>query len=714
MMDKRILAFTMAAVAIAEVPKTDKRPVTDVYHGTKVTDDYRWLEDAGNAEIAKWIDAQNAHTRAYMDKLGWRPILEKRIEELTGGETIVNYSASVWASGKFFGVRSDPKLQQPQLVVFADPNRPEDGRVLVDPNVLESKGVRTIDWFEPSPNAKYLGVSMSDRGSEKGDLYLFDTETGKSIDVVIPGVQAPTAGGNIAWAPDSKGFYYTRYPRADERSKEDTNFYQQLWFHKLGTDPKSDTYELGRDFPRIAEIKVATHSSGVVLASVQNGDGGEFFFYVKPAKGGEWKRIAQYSDRVVQMDFARSGDLVAISRLGAPRGKLLLLSRPDYQLAKARVIVPQGKDNFVNDHYGTTTVVAGESRIYVTVQTGGPSEVRVYGYDGKALPAPTQAPVSAISSLVAIDRDDLLFSTASYFSPVKGHIYRAAGNKTERTELGSRVPVDYSEFEAKREFATSKDGTRVPVSILRKKNLKLDGSHPVVITGYGGYGVSLQPFHSASVKALLDAGVIFAIANLRGGGEFGEEWHDSGRLTRKQNVFDDFEAVVRHFITTGYSNSKRIAVVGGSNGGLLVGALITQHPELVRAAVIQVGILDMLRSELSANGAFNVVEFGTVKEKSLFDALYAYSPYHRVRDGVNYPATLLTAGLNDGRVEPMHSFKMAARLQAATASGRPVLLTVDADAGHGIGTKRKTRIARTAEQYAFLLEELGVAAPKTE
>ena len=234
------------------------------------------------------------------------------------------------------------------------------------------------------------------------------------------------------------------------------------------------------------------------------------------------------------------------------------------------------------------------------------------------------------------------------------------------------------------------------------------------MTGYGGYGMSMQPFHSAPLKALLEAGVVFAVANLRGGGEFGEQWHDQGRLTHKQNVFDDFEAVLRHLIKRGYTNSQRLGIMGGSNGGLLMGAAITQNPELVRAAVIMVGVLDMLRSELSPNGAFNTVEYGTVKEKQYFDALYAYSPYHRVRDGAKYPATLLTAGLNDGRVDPMHSFKMAARLQAATASGHPVLLQVDSDAGHGSGMRRKSRISHTADQFAFLLNELGVQPPSSQ
>lgn len=711
MYNNAVLIMAVSSVlAAADLPQTPKHPVTDTYHGVSVIDDYRWLEDVKSPAVAKWIEAQNAYGRAYLDKAPWRPKMYKQVEELLGGNTVVSYTAGAWANGRFFGLCVDPKLQQPQLITFTDPNKPEENRVLLDPNKLDDKGVRVIDWYKPSPNGRYLAVSISDRGSEIGDLHVLDVETGKEIEPPIPGVQVPTAGGDLAWTPDNQAFYYTRYPRPGERSEKDRHFYQQLWLHKLGTKD-NDRYELGRDFPRIAEIRVLVHTSGTALALIQNGDGGEFFHYIKPPRSNEWKRISNYSDRIVQMDFTADGNLVAISRLGAPRGKLLLLKAPDYQLAQALVIAHEGKDNLVNDHYGVCTVFGAKDRVYVTYQTGGPSEIRAYSYAGKPLPGPEIPPVSSIGSLIPLAGNDMLFYSGSYFSPNKGYIFRAAGAKTEPTGLGSRLMVDYSAYEAVREIAVSKDGTRVPVSILRRKGLKLDGTHPLVATGYGGYGVSIQPFHSPSIKALLDAGVVYAIANLRGGGEFGERWHEQGRLTLKQNVFDDFEAVLRHLIERGYTNSQRLGIIGGSNGGLLMGALITQHSELVRAAVIKVGVLDMLRSELSPNGAFNTVEYGTVKEKQFFDTLYRYSPYHRVRNGARYPATLLTAGLHDGRVDPMHSLKMAARLQAASESSRPILLQVDADTGHGSGTRRSTRISQIADDYAFLLQELGVPGP---
>jgi prolyl oligopeptidase len=440
---------------------------------------------------------------------------------------------------------------------------------------------------------------------------------------------------------------------------------------------------------------------------VQNGDGGEFFHFIKPAGAKDWKRITRYSDRVVQMDLTPDGGLVAISRLGAKRGKLFLIRGPDFDIAAARVIVPEAGDNIINDHYGTRTVLPVKDRIYVRYQTGGPSEIRVFDYSGSRLPGPRQVQAGAVYTMIPVGEGDVLYPTASYLTPMKMYRFEAATAKTHETALGIRADVDWSEIEAVREFATSKDGTRVPVTILRRKGIQLDGSHPTVATGYGGYGISVVPAQNTALKALLERGVVYAISNLRGGGEFGEDWHEQGRLTRKQNVFDDFEAVLRHLIRRGYTRPDRLGISGGSNGGLLVGALITQHPDLVRAAVIKVGVLDMLRSELSPNGAFNTVEYGTVKEKQHFDVLYAYSPYHRVRDNTNYPSVLLTTGLNDNRVDPMHSLKMAARLQAASTSGRPVLLTVDGESGHGGGTRRSAAMDNIADEFTFLLHELG-------
>ena len=306
----------------------------------------------------------------------------------------------------------------------------------------------------------------------------------------------------------------------------------------------------------------------------------------------------------------------------------------------------------------------------------------------------------------------LLYSIATYLRPPYFSRYDEAAGKSSETALAQTSPVSFADTEVMREFATSKDGTAVPINIVRRKGTKLDGTNPVLLSGYGGYSVSLTPqFLGPFVRLWLDGGGVFVIANLRGGGEFGEEWHQNGALTHKQNVFDDFIAAAQYLIAKNYTTPKRLAILGGSNGGLLMGAALTQHPELFRAVVSQVGIYDMLRVELDPNGAFNTTEFGTVKNPDQFRALFAYSPYHHVVDGTRYPAIFMATGETDGRVNPAHSRKMIARLQAATASGRPVFLSINAHAGHGIGSALSIRVNQSADLYSFLFDQLGMSLP---
>jgi prolyl oligopeptidase len=310
--------------------------------------------------------------------------------------------------------------------------------------------------------------------------------------------------------------------------------------------------------------------------------------------------------------------------------------------------------------------------------------------------------------LTSLDGDDVLFANGSYVAPSARYRFSAKTGRTEQTAFVSQSPVSLDDAKVVREFATSKDGTKVPVNIIMPKGTRLDGSNPCVVTGYGGYGISLSPGFRSTTRIYLDQGVIYAIANLRGGGEYGEQWHLEGNLTDKQNVFDDFAGVLRHMIDRKYTSSKRLIITGGSNGGLLMGATMVQNPQLVKAVVSHVGIYDMLRVELSPNGAFNIPEFGTVKKDDHFKALRAYSPYHNVKDGTPYPATLFLTGANDPRVDPMQSRKMTARLQAATSSKAPILLRTSGDTGHGGGTPLKERIAQSVDVYAFMFDQLGI------
>jgi prolyl oligopeptidase len=705
-----LLPCLLAAAALAGPPPTKKEPVTDAYHGVAVTDDYRWLEDWNNKDVQAWSQAQNAYARGVLDKLPGVDTLRTQLTKIMAAKTI-SHADFYYRGGQLFAMRRQPPKQQPFLVVMPAPDKPDEARVLVDPGAIDAKGTTAIDWYVPSPDGKLVAVSLSKGGTESGDVHIYETSSAKEVFEVTPRVNGGTAGGDLAWAPDGKGYFYTRYPRGDERKPEDIDFYQQVYFHALGTPTEKDRYEMGKDLPRIAEIKLeADDATGRVLATVQNGDGGQFAFFLRETDG-DWRQFSTFKDKLVQGAFGRHGDLFLISLEGAPRGKLLRMSVSDLDPAKAKVVISEGKDTIISDFPGYSsrqTVLPTESRLYVTYQLGGPTEVRCFDFDGKPLDAPKQLPISTVGGLARLTGDDILFSNGSYVEPRNVYEYRAKANETVKLPLTTPPPVDLSDVDVVREFAVSKDGTKVPVNIMIPKGVKLDGTNPCLVTGYGGYGVNRVPAFAPERRILFDHGFIVAEANLRGGGEFGEAWHRSGALVNKQNVFDDFAAVLQHMIDRKYTSPEHLAIIGGSNGGLLMGATLTQHPEMMKAVVSFVGIYDMLRVELSPNGAFNVPEFGTVKDEKQFQAMYAYSPYHHVKDGVKYPAVLFLTGANDPRVDPMQSRKMTARLQATTAPGAPVLLRTSAGSGHGLDTSLSERIEEYVDVYAFLFAELGV------
>jgi prolyl oligopeptidase len=711
-----LFLLLLTGLVLAAPPETPKRPVTDTYHGVAITDDYRWLEDGKSKDVQAWIDAQNTLARAYLDKLPGVEALRKRLTTIMTAKR-TGHSALTFRGGQLFGMRSQPPKQQPFLVVMPAPDQPDKARVLVDPNDLDKKGTTAIDWFVPSPDGKLVAVSLSQGGSESGDVHVYDTATAKPVYEVVPHAHGGTAGGDLAWAPDGKGFFYTRYPRGQERPPEDMDFYQQVYYHALGTPTEKDRYELGKDLPRIAEIKLEMHdASGRLLATVQNGDSGQFAHYLR-TPDGRWKQFANFPDEIVQAAFGPKDDIYLVSRRGAPRGKILRASVPDPDVSKAAVIVPEGQDTIVTDFYGMSsrqTVLPTASRLYVTFQLGGPSAIRAFDLNGRPAAAPKQLPVSTVGGLTQLTGDDILFANGSFVEPRNHYLYRAEKDETVKLPLESPPPVELSDVSVVREMATSKDGTKVPVNILVPKGVKLDGTNPCLVTGYGGFGISQAPSFHAEWRVLFDHGFVVAVANLRGGGEFGEAWHRAGSLTSKQNVFDDFAAVLKHMIDQRYTSPQRLAVLGGSNGGLLMGATLTQHPDLVKAVVSFVGIYDMLRVELSSNGAFNIPEYGTVKDEKQFKALYAYSPYHQIKDGVKYPATLFLTGANDPRVDPMQSRKMTARLQAATASQAPILLRTSASSGHGLDSSLSERIEETVDVYAFLFAQLGVKVREVE
>jgi len=429
-----------------------------------------------------------------------------------------------------------------------------------------------------------------------------------------------------------------------------------------------------------------------------NGDGGEFAQYLL-GPDGKWIHIANLADQVISGAFGDDGSLYLLSRQGAPKGKVLKLSVRDAQIKRAKEIIPESD-------IALKSVVAAGDRLYVTGVTGGPSEVRIYGQNGAPQGKIPTEPNSAVYHVLRYSEGSVLFKSASYVNSPAWYRFSPSTRKVSRTALRSSASVDFSDIVVSREFAVSRDGTRIPLTILQKKGSILDGNNPTLLTGYGGYRISLPPYFDPTLRPLFDRGVVYAVANLRGGGEYGEEWHHAGRLTHKQNVFDDFDACARFLIDKRYTKVARLAILGGSNGGLLMGAAFTQHPELYSAVVSMVGIYDMLRVEQSPNGVFNTTEFGTVKEPDQFRALFTYSPYHHVRDGTQYPAILFTTGANDPRVDPMQSRKMTARLQAS-GTHKPVLLRTSSNSGHGIGTALSEQIDELTDIYQFLFAQWG-------
>jgi prolyl oligopeptidase len=700
-----LVSVVMAAAAHAgklAYPETAMIPVSETYHDVTVWDPYRWLENDTAAGVTEWVAAQNALTRRWLDALPARAAVAERIGKLLQSEPVARYGFQY--RKQLFAFKRQPPRAQPMLVVLKPTGVVSSERIVLDPVALDPTGRTAIDFYRPSHDGRHVVVSLSKDGSEDGTAHVVDVATGKRLPDVVPGVMFPTGGGSVEWAADSRGFFYTRYPQGNERPAEERHFHQQVWFHALGTPTASDRHVIGKNFPRIAETELRASEDGRhLLASVANGDGGEFAYHLR-TPDGRWTEIAGFKDAVKQVVFGDDGNLYALTVKDAPLGRIVAIPLARPALANARLVVPEG-------NVPAESVIATRTRLYVTYRIGGPSTVHMFALDGRRvgqLPAP---PVSDTHVSTRLDGDDVLVRTTSYVDPPSLARYEARRNRLVRTQLIGKPGFDLADAVVTREFAVSKDGTRVPLTVIQRKGAPRDGSQPLLLYGFGGYGISMEPYFSPLTRFWLDWGGAYAVANVRGGGEYGEPWHLAGNLTKKQNVFDDFAACARFLVEQKYTRSDKLAIMGGSNGGLLMGAMITQHPELVRAVVAQGGMYDALRWETEPNGAFNVTEFGTVKDADQFRALYAYSPYLNVRDGVAYPAVLLTAGDNDGRVAPHESRKMTARLQAATGSARPILLRTDSASGHGIGTALANRIAEEADVYAFLVNELGMQPP---
>ena len=669
-------------------------PATATYHGVDVTEDYQWLEDASSEETMAWTKAQQDRTRTYLDGISWRGTLRERVEQLLRAERTA-YRRLLSGGTTFFALKEQTPRQQPFLVALSDLDDPATERIVVDPDAIDPSGGTTIDFFVPSSDGRQVAVSLSEHGSEDGALYIYDADSREVVGEPIPHVNL--MGGSVAWRHDGGGFWYTL-------CAEPEGFRQQVWFRDVGGAP--DRVDLAGSFAdeRIAENYLSASPDGRwVMDRVQKGDGGDWQVFVRSQDAdGSWWRVADIPDKCVYAVLGTDA-LYLLSRRDAPHGKVLRLPLTlGATVADAHQIVPAS--GLVIDDLAVT-----RGTVWVVAMDGGPQQLRAFDTSGTLLPPVEISPVSSVSSYFArlstLGQDRIAWSCESFTEPARWWV-AADGEAPRPTALATTTPIDLSGYEVTREFATSKDGTQIPLNVIAAPGTPRDGTAPALLTAYGGYGISLVPRFDPELLLWLEQGGVYVVANIRGGGEYGEEWHHAGRLATKQNCFDDFIACAAHLDSSRISSRDRLAIMGGSNGGLLMGAVLTQRPDIACAVVAAVPVMDSLRSETTTNGRFNTTEFGTVEDPELFTALLAYSPYHNVVDGAAYPAVLLTAGENDVRVDAWHAKKMTARLQEATSSDRPVLLRLEFT-GHLTGSLDQS-IDEATDRHAFLFDQLGL------
>lgn len=581
-------------------------------------------------------------------------------------------------------------------------------RALVDPNTLAGDHLVTIDWFFPSTDGRLVAYGLSRGGDELSTLHVAEVATGEVLADRIP----DTRFSSVAWLPDATGFYYTRYPAKGSVPPGDENYNTRVRFHRLGDDPAADPVVFGGGRPPTdIFVPSISHDGRWLLVHAHQGWAKTVLFVRQLAGDAHFRSIGEDFEAIFSGEIG-GGRLYVLTNWDAPNWRVLELDPETLDLGDARTVVAEREAAVIVE----TALVGG--RLVTHELEDASSRIRIHGLpEGGierevALPdlGSVQGTPGGTPGIVGEwDADELLFGFTSFLHPPA--ILRcdlASGAVTTFAQLDVPPRFDPGSFETHQVHCRSADGTRVPIFLIHRRGLRLDGSAPVYLTGYGGFNVGVTPSWISALPLWVESGGVYALAVLRGGNEFGERWHRDGMLERKQNVFDDFSAAGDWLVQEGYTSRERLAIGGGSNGGLLVGAVLTQRPDLCRAVVCEVPLLDMLRYDRLQIAKLWISEYGSADEADQFRWLYAYSPYHHVVEGERYPAVLLTTALGDTRVDPMHARKMGARLQAATGSGLPILLRVDTDAGHGVGKPRSKQLDSATDLWTFVFWQLGV------
>jgi len=685
----------------ASPPPSPIDPTTDRYGYTTVVDDYRWLEQADSARVKAWVQRQNSYARSILDPLPDRDAIRAAKHEMETGTHVFYWNMRA-SGGIFFALKDAPPNEQSVLVALSNPDDLSTERTIVDPNALAAGGDLAISWYRPSPDGRFVAVCLSDH-SERGEVRVFNVATGQATGDVVPRVNYATAGGTVSWLTDSRAFLYTRYPRPGERPDADLDYYTRVYRHTLGSATSDDTYELGNEFPKLAEIRLFSGNAGWQFARLANGDSEQYAFYERSPEG-HWSKFLSPSDGVAQV--APMGDrLLLLSTKSAQRGEVLIMPLhrgASFTLRQAKQFAAEPSLAAIQSIV-VPSQLSAQSRVLLVERDGGPDRVEMRNLAGEFKGMLTMPAVSELSEW-ADDGERAIYCVSQYVAPMQ--CYRM-DNPARPLAISERSSVRLEDIEVVRQFATSADGTRVPMTILHRKDIPLQANTPTVMTGYGEPGGE-RPWFNLNVRLLADAGVTWVDTNVRGGTDYGMAWQRDGEMLKKQHSFDDFVACAQRLVGLKYTDPNHLVIEGSSAGGLLVGAAMTQHPELFRAVVGDVGIYDMLRVEMAANGHFNTQRYGSVHVPEQFRALYAYSPYHHVVENRKYPDVLFLASATDSHVDPMHSRKMTARMQAATKGNSLVLLRTSSDDGHGTRTAFSEQIEQDSDSIAFEFFELGV------
>ncbi len=715
-------------------PPSPKGTQVDDFHGTAVADPYRWLEDTNSPQTRAWIAAQNGVTSSYLATIPERAAIRARLSAIWNYE---RFSSAFKAGDRYFYFTNPGLLNQ--SILYVQDGRTGRSRALLDPNGLSSSGTVSLSSYAASPNGRLLAYGISTSGSDWEEFRVRDVDTGRDLGDVLRWVKF----SGIGWTRDNKGFYYSRYDApAEGTTYTGVNRFHKVYYHKVGTPQSRD--ELIYDRPDqpdwLFEADVTDDGAYAVITVFQGTDERTRLYFIdldnpgKPRINAPVVRLIDRFDATYQFVGNDGGIFYVRTDLQAARGKIVGVDidapRPDRWIT----LVTESKDALVK-----ATLAGG--LIAAEYLEDAHSSIRFFDIPGRRLPGQAQSqrrqreqereprfeqprrgqsrgvapvfelPLPGIGTVTSLtghrDDEEILYTFSSFLSPAT--VYRLNVPK-RRNEVfkQSRLPVDLSRYETKQVFYTSKDSTRIPMFVTARRDLKLDGQNPTILFGYGGFNVSKTPEFSIPTIAWLEMGGVYALPNIRGGGEYGKDWHLAGTLERKQNVFDDFIAAAEYLIRQRYTSTPRLAISGRSNGGLLVGASLAQRPDLFAAAVPVVGVMDMLRFHKFTIGWAWTSDYGSADDPKQFPFLRAYSPVHNLKAGTRYPATLVLTADHDDRVVPGHSFKFAAALQAAQAGPAPVLIRVDTEAGHGAGKPTTKAIDEYTDMYAFLLRSLGL------